>query len=857
MDNYQFNGAKDDLIRPIVGIKDVEYDEDLTQDNFNNNLPVTDTRKDTTGKLPTRRPSNQIDGKNNVQDVSEGNRRVSGVFDSPKGIFDGNSMPIVEKVINQQNNYGTKKKGSSRGRPMPNENNLPFNETKDINQNNPAGSNNSGPSALRPLPEGAKDVTEKYPGSNGDVHAGDFPETEKNSFENGDDQNVGAGIPNISGGSGKTVNTSFDKVTGAPIVENKKQVLRQRIKGNRPPFSTDTEHSKNKSGRPQSEAYIQNITETPSFGENFKNTFSNQRSTKQDDTGYHYQKPNNKFEQNTFPTRFNPKEVSSTTVPDQRRTEYVEGTTLRPFMTPNVYDKNDRNSQTTPNGYKQNNVNSQPTTRRPFTTIGVTSPTDNSYTDYDDGDDYATGQGIGDDKINSNRYPAERDGIVSRPTRPQNVPSGQRTRVNQKGTSAPSRRTETAGPISQGYTYGPTTQMPSHNSRFGSTEFSRRMKPQQLRPSTTIPDSMIAVNPVTTHSPLGPRPTDYKYQTTGPSSKYSGTNVGYGFPTTGSFPESGSMLTALGVSTPLDYYTSTYGPTQGYPTTSLPPTYRNTQGSGSQVPHQEGLFHPTQDQTFQTGYHYGPPKSGLVNLDGTGFYRPTTNSGNFPTSQTGTYPTTYNQGPGGFPSTTLSPVTSGQQGTIIPSQTGTVAAETSPFGTYQGNYQNGPSTPDYATTIVTSTPGGKLVFQYPGSTGAQETAGYEYGPTRPTYSTTDSPSTIGTTPGSFTPAETTGPSQGYTTTYRPGFQTTKHAFVDGPVDGFGRPIITEQGGSHPGYGHLTQGTTGPANDLGPKFVGTDQSTKYPGSYDQTRVIGEDFSGPKQPQRFDPKTGYHY
>ncbi|KAJ8717632.1 hypothetical protein PYW07_005562 [Mythimna separata] len=852
--NDQLNGRKGDL-KPIVGIKDVENNED-TQDQFSNDFPVTviGTRKDTNGKLPGRRPSNQING-NNDKDSSDGTRKGFGDFDSPKGTFDGNSMPIAEVENNQQTIYGTMKQGSS-GRPASKGNNLPVNEANDSNQNNLSGSKNRGSSSRRPMSGGVKDATEKYPGSNVNVGATDYPGNYGDGFDSNKGQSVtkdGSGSPStIFDGSGENINTNFDNVTGTPIVGNKKQILGQRVKGSRRPGSTGNRHNQNKNGRPHGE------TSLPSFGD--KNTIENKQGTQHDDTGYHYQQPNNRFEQNTFPTRFNTQEVTSTRKPDQRRTEYGEDTTLRPFMTPNVYNKNDRNSQTTPNGYNQNNRDSQSTTRRPFTTIGVTSPSDNSYTDYDNGDDYATDQDIGDEKINSNRYPTEKSRVTSRPyqstqttSRPQNVPGGQRTRVSQKGTVTPGQRTETTGTGSPEFTYGSTTQMPTHNSRFGNTE-SPRLKPQQYRPSIFVPDSTTAVGSPITRPPSGTRPTDNKYQTTGPNSKYSGTNVGSGYPTTGSFtfPGSGSNLTTPGVSTPQDYYTTTYGPTQGYPsTTAIPPTYGYIQGSGSQVPSgTPGLFQPSQDQSFQTGYHYGPPKSGSVNLDGPGFFTPTGNTGVFPTSPTGTYQTNYQPNNGGFPSTTLGPVTSGQ-GTYNPFQPGTVAPETSPFGTYQENYQNGPSTPDYGNTIVSTTPGGKPVFKYPGSPGGQGTTGFEYGPSQPTYSTTDTPSTLGTTPGSFIPSGTTDPSQGYSTTYRPRYKTTKDKFEGGPVDGFGRPITPEQGGYHTGFGNPAHGTTGP------NFGVTDQPNKYPGSYDQIRVIGEDFSGPKQPQRFDPKTGYHY
>ncbi|KAJ8717021.1 hypothetical protein PYW08_005420 [Mythimna loreyi] len=833
--NEQFNERKDGVVKPIVGIKDVEYDEGA-QDQFSDNFPVTGTTKDTNGKLPVRRPSNQING-NIGNDVSDGTRKVLGDFDSPKGTFDRNDMPITEDDINKQKIFGTVKQESA-GHPVSNGYNLPTNKNRE-------------PSSRRPLSGGVKDSTEKYSESNVDIGATDYLGTGGDGFDSNKGQNIGSGSPSIIfDESDENMNINFDSVTGAPSTGNKNQVLRQRIKGSRRPGSASNRYNQNKSGRPQGETL--ESTKSPSFGEHIKNALENQQGTPRDDVGYHYQQPNNKLEQNTFPTRFSPQEVSSNSKPDQGRNEYEKGTTLRPFMTPNIYNDNDKNKQKTPNGYNQNNRNSQSMTRRPFTTVGVTSPSDNSYTDYDDGDDYATDQNFGDDRINSNRYPTEKISTTSRPyqstqttSRPQNVPGGQRTRVSQKGTVIPGQRTETSGTQSPGYTFGPTNQMPTHSSRFGNTE-SPRTKPQQHRPSITASDSTTAVGSPVTRPPSNTRPTDYKYQTTGPYSKYSDTNVGSGYPTTSSFPGSGSELTTPGVSTPQDYYTTTYGPTQGYPTTTvLPQTYGYTQDSSSQIPSgTPGTFQPSQDQYFQTGYHYGPPKSGSINLDGPGFLTPTGNTGVFPTLPTGTYQTTYQQNPDGFPSTTLGPVTSKGQGTFTPFQPGTVAPGTLPFGTYQENYQNGPSTPDYVNNVGSTTPEGKPVFKYPGSSGGQKTTGFEYGPSQPTYSTTDTLSTLGTTPGFLISSATTEPSQGYSTTYRPGFQTTKDTFEGGPVDGFGRPITPEQGGFHPGSGHPTHGTT-------------DQSNRYPGSYDRNRIIGEDFSGPKQPQRFDPKTGYHY
>lgn len=724
---------------------------------------------------------------------------------------------------------------------MLNKHNLPYGEAKDSNQNNQTGLGNHGPSTRRPLSSNINGITEtKYPGTDVNIGADYYKEDGFNNNENQD--NIGS--PNIFNGSENT-KINFDKVTGSPIIENNQQILKQTVSDNKKPSSTGNRYNQNKYGGPQSESFPDKSTKTPSFSDYLKNHIANQQETKQNDTRYQYQQPNTNFEQNKFPTRFGPQKASSSPQPDPSRNEYVEGTTRKPFITPNIYNQNNKNKEATSNKYNQNDINRQSTTRRPFTTISVTSPTDNSYTDYDDDDDdYATNQDIRGDRIGSTKKPTT--SVTSRPYQPtkttsrtQNMPSSQKTRVIQKESLAPGRRIETSETITPGHTYGPTTQMPSHNSRFGGNEFPRRMKPQQRKPANTDHDSVTAVGrPIPTQPPSGTRHLGYRYQTTGPNSRYPGENAGSAYPTTVSYPGLGTVATTSRFSTPQDYHTTTYGPSQGYSSmTAVPPTSGYTHGSGSQASFRtpESL-QPSQDQSFYTGYHYGPPKSGSLN------------TGVFPTSLTGTYQTTYQQGPDGFPSTTLGPITPGSQGTYNAPHPGTFATMTSPTGSYQ---YNGSSTPGYATTIG---PGGKPEFIYSESPGLQDTTGFKYGSSRPTFSTTESPSTLATTPGSLISSGTTGPSQDYSST-RPNLQITQDKFVGGPVDGFGRPIMIDQGG----FRYPTQGTTGPGINIGPNNSGTDHdhSTSYPGRFDQTRVIGEDFSGPKQPQRYDPVTGYHY
>lgn len=116
------------------------------------------------------------------------------------------------------------------------------------------------------------------------------------------------------------------------------------------------------------------------------------------------------------------------------------------------------------------------------------------------------------------------------------------------------------------------------------------------------------------------------------------------------------------------------------------------------------------------------------------------------------------------------------------------------------------------------------------------------------------------------------------TTYRPNYtvidETTGRPVT---VDAFGTPISTtyrpERPGSNtvfdkfrPVQGPGTSGVQTTAQVFRPNEPRLQQTSppsfviQRPGnrvSSTTERIIGEDFSGPKQPQRFDPKTGYHY
>ncbi|PZC78049.1 hypothetical protein B5X24_HaOG202652 [Helicoverpa armigera] len=804
-DNKHNKGGQKDIavIKPIVGIVDEEYDEVIPQDQFKNNDLITDSRKSSNGKSP------------------------AGNGDVLLGSVDEYGRPGTKL-----DNYGIKKQGST-GRPqLSNGDIVPVDANGNTDQSNIFGMKNR------------QDVTNtKYPGAHVDISGKPIPGSL------GDDKRQDTNLNNPGFSDGQSQYASSTATT--PIVTDTNQIRTQKIKDDKTPGSERTEYSQNRNNLPQTSTSSQRNNETPSISDYINNADNgpvrNQQLTQQDNNGYYYQQPNTKFEQNTFPTRFNPQEISSTRKPDQGRNEYVQGTTRRPFITPNVYNKNENIINESPQSTTQS------TSRRPFMTIRVTSPAGNSYTDYDDGQDYATDQDIGDDRIYSDKTLPQKIGTSARPSiyqstqtsRPQFIPGDQSIRVNQKGYVTPGQRTEYSETVTPGYSYETTTPMFAQNSRFGTTQTPRRMKPQQNGSSPKVIESNFGVmRPVSTQSPSQSRPSEYEYRTS---------NVGSGYLTTPSTPGYNLVSTTPGVTSPQNYYSSTFRPSQEYSTTSvLPPTseftrYNNNQGSGPSSP--TSLKPSQNDGSFNTGYHYGPPKSdqstGLLNQI----------SGVAPTQSNGNYQTSYQQGPGGFSSTTTAFPTTGSQGTFIPSQPGTTATTSSPYGPYQGQYQNGPSTPGYSANIISSTPGNKPVFQYPGSgtSNSQGTTGTEYGPSRQSYPSSESPSTAGTTAGSFVPSRTSAPVQDYSTTYRPGFQTTKDTFVGGPtVDGFGRPITTDQGGSNPDFSQTTQGPS----TVRPIYGGTG-STSYPETYVKSTVIGEDFSGPKQQQRFDPKTGYHY
>ncbi|CAH1640092.1 unnamed protein product [Spodoptera littoralis] len=776
------------VVKPITGIKDVEYDEGISQNQFDDTVPVSGVKKGSDNNLPVKRPSYKDINENGV--VDQEIKRISENSGKTIQDFHEHSKPVEKQgPFNRGNSQN--KQGTANGSPVSNGNNIVFKDVEDEIDNKDSTVNNQGFSSRRPISDGGKDaLVTKYPGANVDVTTSNYPKTESDGFVDNDSQTIVSSKPGAFDEYDDNKDLGYDSITGAPIVGE----------------------------------YIENAAKQP----------ISQQQTTQQGSGYHYQQPSTTFEQNTFPTRFRPQEIPTTIKPDQRNTEYIEGTTRKPFMTPNVYEQNEKASPST--------------TRKPFTTKGVTSPSENAYTDYKD-DDYATDLDIDDERNSSTKMPVEKSGIT-RPyettrkgSRPQYGQNDRKSGISQKQPSKPGHKTGNTEAVAPGYTYGPTTSTPTHHSRFGTTESPQNTRLDGRRPSSPNFEATTAVGTPVTQSSLGQTAPNYKYQSTDPNSKYFDSNVVSGYPTSRYTAGLGSTSGTPAVSIP-------FRPSQGYSTTSSSPISGYQPGSGVQFPvGPTGSPVPTQDNVFHTGYHYGPPKSGNPSFGhDAGFFTPTDSSRVSPTSPTVTYQTTF-QGPGEFPSTTSRPSVGGRQDNLIPSYQGST---TSPLRDHQGNFQNQPSTPGYSTTIMSSTPGRKTTYDYPGSPITyKDTTGYEYGPSRPTYSTTNSPSTIGTTPAPYNPTGATIPSQG-STTYRPVFQNTEDLYVGGPVDGFGRPIPTNQG-SNTGFTYPTQSPIGSYN--GPNFGGNQPSTSYPG--EQPRVIGEDFSGPKQPQRFDPKTGYHY
>ncbi|XP_031765754.2 uncharacterized protein LOC116413062 [Galleria mellonella] len=95
------------------------------------------------------------------------------------------------------------------------------------------------------------------------------------------------------------------------------------------------------------------------------------------------------------------------------------------------------------------------------------------------------------------------------------------------------------------------------------------------------------------------------------------------------------------------------------------------------------------------------------------------------------------------------------------------------------------------------------------------------------------------------------PNQGFerTTTYRPKYSGQDRA---ASTPGYQTPDDRMSTEFKPGFGRFDTPTTFPATQ-----EGLSTTTPYRAQPTTQKVIGEDFSGPKQPQKFDPKYGYYY
>lgn len=733
---------------------------------------------------------------------------------------------------------------------------------------------------------GVKGTKTQYPGTiiEDIVKAGSYPDIKTGKddvFENGGYQNIEQGSPEYYSPDQSSENLNY----GSPIMGVRKQESKLRPKGSRRPSITSDQGIQIDQSFKQGDLddFVDKQTDSSPTRQDFSQNRASERIPSQktnqqiDENGYFYDSPRIQFGQSQLPSRFKEQEKPSisTIMPHKD-----QSASLRPFQTPDVYNQ--------PSGSQQTGKqygNQQSTTPRPFMTSSVTTPKDNSYTDYDDAEDYGNDQDINGvvstTRPDKNVYPGNRR--ISQPTqttsRPQYTPFGQRMRITEKGTVAPNQESDYYNSVSPDYNYGSTTPLPPQSSRFGTTQTPKKtMEQRQRRPSTSRrPGSSTAVGrPVLSSTPTTETPVN-KY-TTSSSLRYPSSTTAPVYSSNRAQPGYDSRLpNGQTGSTPQNY--PTYTTTSG---TAVPTTSGFQPGSGAFVPSDiSSTYQPSTNGAYQTRQENEPVQYSTTGIPQT----PAPTSfvpGTYATSTPGYYQTTYQENPNNR-YTTVAPSTSVRPGSLISSRPATTTSGSTPTGPYQTSYQYTSPTANYATT---STPGTSSNVGSPidtvssGSYYSQPSpSGYQYGSPGTVYSATGSPSTYGTRPGSFTSSTSTGrPYQEYATTLRPTYPTTQGpVYGQSPVvDGFGRPIMTKL---QPGYPSIEQelgqypGTRdgnnfrGPGSNGSPSGVvsnenqkpmyGADLSSNYPGYYGQPQVIGEDFSGPKQPQRFDPQTGYHY
>ncbi|CAB3229143.1 unnamed protein product [Arctia plantaginis] len=443
------------------------------------------------------------------------------------------------------------------------------------------------------------------------------------------------------------------------------------------------------------------------------------------------------------------------------------------------------------------NSNRKSTTPRPFMTSRVTIPRGGSYSDYDNEDD----QDIEGENVPNNIQPSE---VIN---------NGARRPLQSSQTVTPSYMSDTAIPTA------------SYSSRFGNTET------PQTNSKTQEAQKLTSKTPESLNDFGNTKTSNYMYQTTRPS---------FDIDTTVTPNYSSHVEVKVGAYNPS--VSREYGPRE----------------------HLTSTFKPVPTTTIQTPSVYQPD-----------FYRPPQLS---PSSN-------------GFQ---YQPISS--EYNVRPQIPVKIDAGSNPDYYQTINYQkpvdysgttNGPeirydiTSPKYASTTVFSPHSqGSLISSGLSEPHVSDTpfSGYIYGPPKIVYPSTDSSRTI---PDSIIHSQPSQPNrfpQLFSTTTQPPTRSSVQDTYDQNtvVDGFGRPIISEiQSVSSPDQKNnpfigtqfspeedlkrvdgTSVGSSALAEGEHPTYT-VEHSTRYPEYNNQAKVIGENFSGPKQPHKFDPQTGYHY
>lgn len=370
-------------------------------------------------------------------------------------------------------------------------------------------------------------------------------------------------------------------------------------------------------------------------------------------------------------------------------------------------------------------------------------------------------------------------------------------------------------PLQSSQTSIPSLPTTSHSSRFGNTEIPQdnRITQENLKLTSKLPDSLNDFGNTKT--------SNYMYRTTRPS---------FGIETTNAPNYSPHVEDKDGAYNPL--VTKEYGPRE-HLTATFKPVSTTTQTPVYQ-PH---YFRPSQLPSISNGYQYQPIRSGYN-------VRP-----QIPERHNAESNPNYYQEAVDYPGATNGP---------------------------EIRYDT--TSPKYASTTVFS-PQSQTAFS---ESHVSDTpfSGYVYGPPQIVYPTTAS--IIENSPEAVISSQSLQPnriSQVFsTTTQSPTHSSIQDTYDQNTViDGFGRPIesgtqlivsspdqkdnrFTETQFSPKdglkSFDGISIGSSAlPEGDRPPYTV--EQSAIYPQYNNQAKVIGENFSGPKQQQKFDPQTGYHY